>query len=55
METAILNNRDTFYKVGSLFVFTEIKEIRNLKNVEAFVKMLLFTQNALNHDKSDID
>ena len=33
METTMLHNRDTAYKVGYVFVFTEIKGIRNLKNV----------------------
>ena len=39
-----------------VFVFIEVKEIRNLKNVKVFLsKPNFFTQNALNHDKSDID
>ena len=42
--------------MDSMFVFIEIKQIRNLKNVEVFgQKPSFFTQNAFNRDKSDID
>ena len=36
MEITILHNRDTLHKVSPVFVFTKVKGIRNIKNVEVF-------------------
>ena len=43
METIILHNSETVYKVDSVFVFTKIKGIRNLKNVKVFCQNATFS------------